>query len=125
MRAKLNMKTVFKTFGVIGLLVGLASLGSAADKTLSGQISDSQCGASHAKMMEMHKDAKMTDRDCTLACVKNGGKYIFVSNGKVYNIANQDFAALQEHAGENVRLTGAVSGDTITVSKIAAGKKKS
>jgi hypothetical protein len=119
------MRIVFKILGTTGLLVGLAALGSAADKTLSGQISDSQCGASHAKMMEMHKDAKMTDRDCTLACVKNGGKYVFVSGGKVYNIANQDFAALQQYAGDNVRLTGAVSGDTITVSKISAGKKKS
>jgi len=119
------MRTVLKMLGGLGLLVGLASFASAADQTLTGQISDSQCGASHAKMMEMHKDAKMTDRDCTLACVKNGGKYVFVSNGKVYNIANQDFAALQQYAGDNVRLTGAVSGDTITVSKIAAGKKKS
>ena len=27
--------------------------------TMTGMISDSACGASHAKMMEMHKDAKM------------------------------------------------------------------
>ena len=119
------MRTAFKAFGVIGLLLELASLGFAADQTLIGQISDSQCGASHAKMMEMHKDTKMTDRDCTLACVKMGGKYVFVSDGKVYNISNQDLAALQKYAGENVRLTGAVSGDTITVAKIAASKKKS
>lgn len=120
------MRTLLKTLGAIGLLFGLTSFGSAADMTLRGQISDSQCGASHAKMMEMHKDAKMTARDCTLACVKNGGKYVFVSSGKVYTIANQDFAPLQRYAGEDVRLTGAFNGDTITVSKVAAsGKKKS
>jgi hypothetical protein len=70
-------------------------------------------------MMEMHKDAKMTDRDCTLGCVKNGGKFVFVSGGKVYNIANQNFAALNANAGENVSLTGDVQGETITVSKVA------
>ena len=64
----------------------------------------------------------MTDRDCTLACVKGGGKFVFVSGGKVYNVANQNLAALTEHAGENVSLTGDVQGDTITVSKVSAKK---
>jgi len=91
--------------------------------TMTGMISDSMCGASHAKMMAMHKDAKMTDRDCTLACVKGGGKYVFVSDGKVYQIANQDLAALQKDAGESVKLTGDVNADTIKVSKVAMAKK--
>src|ERR1035441_5458594 len=64
--------------------------------------------------------------DCALACVKDGGKYVFVTNGKVYNIENQDLALLQEHAGHRVRLTGEMKGDTITVSQIViAGKEKS
>jgi hypothetical protein len=118
------MKT-FKTSCCIGLFVGLTSFVQAADKTWTGKISDSMCGASHAKMMAEHKDAK-TDRDCTLACVKGGGKYVFVSSGKVYNIENQDLALLQDHAGHTVRLTGEMKGDTITVSKIVMpGKKKS
>ena len=33
----------------------------------------------------MHKEAKMTDCDCTRACVKGGQKYGFVSEGKVLN----------------------------------------
>jgi hypothetical protein len=90
--------------------------------TMNGMISDSMCGVSHAKMMEMHKDTKMTDRDCTLACVKGGGKFVFVSDGKVYNVANQKLAALTEHAGETVTLTGNVEGDTITVSKVTPKK---
>ena len=72
-----------------------------------------------------HGGKKMSDRDCTLACVKeHNAKYVFVSDGKVYNVGNQDFAALQEHAGHTVRLTGEMSGDTITVSKIAMPGKK-
>jgi hypothetical protein len=90
----------------------------AADQTWTGQISDSNCGHSHKSAIE-HAGKKMTDRDCTLACVKGGAKYVFVAGGKVYNIANQDFAGLEEHAGHKVKLTGQASGDTITVSKIA------
>jgi hypothetical protein len=120
------MKSTFKTLCCIGLLVGLSSFVQAAEKTLTGKISDSMCGISHAKMMAEHKSGKMTDRDCTLACVKDGGKYVFVSGGKVYTIENQDLALLQDHAGHTVRLTGEMKGDTITVSKIVMpGKKKS
>lgn len=118
------MKAIVRGLGYIGLLAGFASLAPAATMTMTGMISDSMCGASHAKMMEMHKDAKMTERDCTLGCVKAGGKYVFVSDGKVYQIANQDLPALQKEAGESVRLTGDVKGDTVTVSKIAMQKKK-
>ena len=44
--------------------------------------------------------------------------------GEVYNIANQDLAALQEYAGQTVSLTGDVKGESIAVSKVAAGGKK-
>ncbi len=120
------MKSVVRALFCIGLLVGLTSLASAADQTWTGQISDSMCGASHAKMIAAHGGvSKMTGRDCTLACVKAGGKYVFVRSGKVYSIANQDLADLQTHAGHTVRLTGELKDDTITVSKIVmpAAKK--
>jgi hypothetical protein len=105
-----------------GLLAGLASLGSAATMTMKGIVSDSMCGASHAKMMQMHKDMK-TDRDCTMACVKASAKYVFVSDaGKVYQIANQGAASVMKNAGESVSVTGDVNGDTITVSKMTMMK---
>jgi hypothetical protein len=116
------MKQVLRSLWCLGLLVGLASFASAADKTWTGQISDSMCGASHQKMTAGH--AGMTDRDCALACVKGGGKYVFVSDGKVYKIANQELALLPVHAGHTVQLTGDMKGDTITVSNITMGGKK-
>jgi len=91
---------------------------SALAATWTGQIADSACGMSHAKMLAEHKDLK-SDKDCTLACIKAGSKYVFVSDGKVYNISNQKLAALETNAGETVAVTGTVKGDTITVSKIA------
>ena len=94
----------------------------AADQSWTGEVSDSMCGASHAKMTVSHPG--LTDRDCALACVKGGGKYVFVSEGKVYKIANQDSPLLQMHAGHaGVTLTGEMKGDTITVAKIAMPAK--
>lgn len=102
----------------IGMFCSLSSLPIwAASQTLSGEISDSGCGRSHAGMGDMGKNPK----ECTLGCVKKGRKYVFVSGDKVYDIKNQKFAALATNAGENVQLTGNVDADgkTITVAKIA------
>jgi hypothetical protein len=120
------MKNIFRILCYFVLVLGFTSLASAAAKTWTGQISDSMCGASHAKMMAAHGgSAKMTAHDCAIACVKAGGKYVFVTGGKVYNIANQDDPDLQTHAGHRVQLTGDMSGDTITVSKVVMPKQKS
>lgn len=102
---------------VVSVMLGVMSA-SAADQTWTGKISDSMCGAKHNTTAE-HGAKAMSDRDCTLACVKDhNAKYVFVSGGKVYNVGNQDFGDLQVHAGHTVKLTGDMSGDTITVSKI-------
>src|ERR1051326_1512287 len=109
---------------VVATMFGAMSA-SAADQTWTGKISDSMCGAKHNTSAE-HGAKKMSDRDCTLACVKdNNAKYVFVSGGKGDNVVNKEFGARQEPAGHTVKLRGAMSGDTITVSKIAmTGKKK-
>ena len=65
----------------------------------------------------------VTDAACTEACVKAGGKYVFLSGGKVYTIANQDEKDLALNAGKTVTLTGDMQGTTVTVSKIAASTK--
>jgi hypothetical protein len=115
-----------KILGLAMVLLMSAAFSVAAEKTMSGKISDSMCGRSHKSAIE-HSGKKMTDHDCVIACVKeHNAKYVFVSGSKVYNIENQDYAGLEEHAGHNVRMTGDVSGDTIKVTKIAmAGGKAS
>jgi hypothetical protein len=99
-----------------------ATFALAAEKTWPGKISDSMCGRSHKSAIE-HSGKKLSDHDCVIACVKDGGKYVFVADGKIYNIENQDFAGLEEHAAHNINLTGEMTGDTIKVTKIEmAGK---
>ena len=102
---------------MIKLMFGLVFATSCFAGTWTGQISDSSCGASHAKMMG---DGKMkTTRDCTLGCVKGGSKYVFVSAGSVYQIENQSFTDLEKRAGQMVELTGDMKGDTVTISKLS------
>ena len=104
----------------IAALFLTAGFALAAEKTLTGKISDSMCGASH-KAME-HAGSKMTDHDCVLACVEKGAKFVFVSGGKTYNIENQDLPEMKEHAGHTVTLTGDLTGDTIKATSVKMTK---
>ena len=95
----------------------LFSASLSAEQTLTGQISDSLCKAKHEEAAE--DQGKMSDHDCTVACVKGGSKYVLLgADGKVYDIANQDFKDLEKSAGRTVKMTGELKGSSITVSKI-------
>ena len=92
----------------------------AAEQSWNGTISDSMCGMSHAAMST--GGAKVSDRDCTIACVSyqtaEAPKFVFVSEGKIYPISNQRFGGLARYAGQPITLTGELANNTITVSKI-------
>jgi hypothetical protein len=108
------MKSSFVIVAAFSLLTPLA-----AEQTFTGQISDSLCKAKHEEAAE--GQGKMADHDCTVACVRGGSKYVLLgADGKVYDIANQDFKDLEARAGQKVKLTGELKGNAITVSKIEA-----
>jgi peroxiredoxin len=106
-----------RTVCTLSLLASLAVLTPAASMTWKGEISDSNCAISHQKVTQVHPS--LNNRSCTLACVGDGAKFVFVSDGKIFKIANQDLPALTANAGYTVQLTGNLKDDTITVSKIA------
>jgi hypothetical protein len=91
-----------------------------AAETWTGTISDTKCAAKHDK--SEHGGATADDHQCVNECVEGGEKYVFLSGGKTYHIANQDFAALKNHAGHNVALSGDMKGDSITITKIEMPK---
>ena len=99
-------------------LLVLSLPGFAAPQMWTGQISDSMCGADHSAMAKA--GMKVDPHDCTLTCVKGGAKFVFVSKGKVFDIANQDLADLTKHAGHKVKVTGDLGfdGETFTVSNV-------
>ena len=105
----------FVSFVLIVLTVGTAAP-RAAEQTWTGQISDNLCGAKHEEAAE--GQGKMPDRDCTLACVRGGSKFVLVADGKIVPIANQDLADLTTHAGHKVKVTGEMKNGAIVVSKI-------
>jgi len=108
-----------RSAGVLVITILVCAAGCpGAEQSRIGKISDSMCGARHNAAAE-HSTPKLSDADCTAACVKNGAKYIFVSKGKVYQVENQDFAGLQDHAGQTVRVTGEIAGDKIRLSQIS------
>jgi hypothetical protein len=100
---------------LLGLMaVGGGTTGFAAQQTWTGDISDATCGPSHLKMSQ----GLFNSHECTLACTEKA-KFVFVNtDGKVLEIANQDFAQLKEMAGESVKLTGEMDKDVITIAKL-------
>ena len=88
----------------------------AAEKTMTGVLSDSKCAGKHAKAE--HGSQTDSNHECATKCVAGGAKHVFVSKGKTYQIANQDYAGLKDHTGHKVALTGEAKGDSITISKI-------
>ena len=91
------------------LLAG-ASLSSPKDATWTGWVTDSMCGykgADHA--------------DCAKKCVTgHGAKYALYTpeDKKMYTLDPQ--GKMAEHAGQYVKVTGTIDGETIKVKTIEA-----
>jgi type 1 fimbria pilin len=95
--------------------LSFASTVKAGTKTFVGNISDSMCGLKHLMPGK-------SDKECTLECVKAGSKYVLadVANGKVYQLSDQKKP--EQFAGQKVKVTGALKGDTISVTAIEPAK---
>ncbi len=92
--------------------------------TFTGEIMDSQCA-----MMGSHDPAgyKMTKtdnpKDCTLACVKMGGKFVLYDAAKKATYQLDDQEKPKDFAGQKVKVTGTLNKatKTIHVESIEAG----
>ena len=98
-----------KKFGITLALFSAAAFA----ETWTGTISDANCGAKHA-------DASEKSMACAKSCVKRGAAPVFLTGDKVLKISNPD--AVADHVGMKVEVTGSVSGDTVTVDKVADSK---
>lgn len=116
------MRSVIGLIVALGVVVSVSASSQVAPKagqqTWKGKISDSMCKETHPG--GEHDGKKMTDADCVGVCVKKGAKYVFVSDGKVFQLANQSSKQVAEHAGKEVELTGVLKGDVITASQMKA-----
>jgi hypothetical protein len=113
----MNVSKLATAVLTVQLFAGLAAVPAlAADKTMTGKVSDAMCGAKHQMAGK--------DTDCTRACVKQGSKYALVVGDKVYTLATSDKATLDklnDLSGSNAKVTGEIKEDTIEVKSVAAG----
>jgi hypothetical protein len=93
---------------VVALVLALSVFAlTAMAGDMKGYISDSKCGAKHAKDM---------NGKCVEGCVKGGAAPVFVTDGKVYKV--DDAAKVADHLGHEVTITGEISGDTVKVESV-------
>jgi hypothetical protein len=81
-----------------------------------GQITDTRCAAGHTHTAPALRN--MNGGDCVRRCVELGAEYVFVSQGIVYPIRNQDFVDLMHLAGQEVQLEGEVRRNLLTVAHV-------
>lgn len=100
----------------VALLGAATMLGqtSGPQKTLTGVVSDSMCGANH-----MAKN--MNPADCLRMCVKKGTKYALVVGKEVYTLEGHE-ADLDKYAAQKVSLKGTVKGQMMTVESVTPAK---
>ncbi len=97
-----------------GLLIGAFSCSSQSSQTLTGTVTDTMCGAKH--MM-----TNVSAAQCVRECVKGGSGYALLSGGKVYALRGE-IKQIDKYAGQNVTITGGVSGTTVKVRSISAAR---
>jgi hypothetical protein len=114
-----TMQTGMKKWGSFAALLMAAILlvgsgmarSDVKTETLTGTMCDVMCGAKH-RMMTF-----VSDKDCTLGCVKLGFKYALFVGGKVYELDGKE-SDLEKFAGEKVKITGTVDGKKLHVTAV-------
>jgi len=81
-------------------------------KTFSGVVTDSHCGA-------RHQDATKSPAECAQMCARNGSQYVLVDGDKTYAL-NGDMQQIAKLAGQRVSVEGSIVGDTLHVASIQA-----
>lgn len=112
------MKRSVSILGVTLLAMGLiawaapqsqASPRAPKEKTWTGVVSDSNCGAKHST-------ASDAAAECVKKCITGGATYVLVSGGKVYELSDQSKFA--DFAGKSVKVTGTLKGKSIEVTSV-------
>ena len=93
------------------LAVSFGSWAAFADD-ITGYVSESHCGAAH-------NAPSAANTACIRKCLKSGSDPVLVSNGKVMQFDGASKEKAKAHAGENVRIDGAMNGDVVQITTIA------
>ncbi len=103
------MKKLTPLLFVLTISVGSAlAQKEAKEQIFVGKIGDSQCGLKHPMGMG-------SDKDCTLMCVKGGGKFVLADQNKKVVYQLDDQKTPEKFAGEMVKVTGTLDKRTKTI----------
>jgi len=83
---------VAKVTMLVCILLSFGCLAWAADQTVTGTVSDSNCGTKHAA-------ANNEAAACVEKCVSGGAKYTLISDGKEYKVEPQEKLNRSRSAG--------------------------
>ena len=99
------------------VLAAFSMFALAAPKTLTGTVTDTMCG-------KKHMIAGKTDAVCTRACMKSKGDWTYglIVGDKIYGLSG-DTKAFDVLAGQQVKVTGQVTGTKIAVQTISPAKR--
>jgi hypothetical protein len=102
---------VLRILMVMPLVFGSNMFGGKV-RTFDGQIMDRQCAQMHSHANMMKAENAANEKECTLACVKNGDKFALFdsSTNTVYVIA--DDKKVSSFAGERVHIAGSYDEDS-------------
>ena len=106
---------------VMLMMVGTVSFArSKASRTFTGDIMDSPCAAKGNHEAGYKMTGTDNPKDCTLACVKGGGKFVLYNAAKKATYQLDDQTKPSDFAGQKVKVTGAydAASKTIHVEKI-------
>jgi hypothetical protein len=95
--------------------MALSTRADSAKKTLTGIVTDAECGKTHGMMKGM------SDADCTRMCVKNGSAYALVVGDKVIELRG-DSSELYKYAAQKVTVRGTMHGKDLLVESVKPAK---
>ena len=112
-----NMKRFAASIASFVVLAGLFFVvrrAEARDRIFSGDIMDSECAEMGSHDMKLD-GSNTTAKDCTLACVKLGSKFVLYNAGTKIVFQLDDQQRPRQFAGDKVNVTGSLDRATNTI----------
>jgi hypothetical protein len=103
---------------ILGIAVfTLVSMGVsyAADMTYTGEIMDSACAKMGSHQTMMKQEGLTNAKDCTLACVKAGSKFVLYNAARKKTYELDDQTKPEGFAGAKVKVMGTLDKTTNTI----------
>jgi hypothetical protein len=91
--------------------VALHARADGAAKTLTGVVTDAECGKTHGMMKGM------SDAECTRMCVKGGSAYALVVGDQVIELRGHS-TELYKYAAQKVTVSGTMRGKDLLVESV-------